>query len=227
MSAPQLQWDLSRTVDSTLALTQGVIRAATTDNVQPLSLLACERFGATLIISPGTCRKVESEVIKMQTPSARVLTFLNATIGYSRDDCTSHLARSQAGIQFIALAATLIPSLSAFDGATALAIMLKESAADKTLVPPVSQLKHLLLSLEHRCVRLGFSNHVFGWTRLLYKPSIASAAFIGGIPTGCYLDRMSHVPSPDFIGKLVGALRQLSGTRDARSGITIRIDAGM
>jgi len=224
MSAPQLQWDLSRSVDSTLAVTQGVIRAATTDNVQPLPLLACERFGATVVVSPATCRKVESEVIKMQTSSARVLTFLEATIGYSRDDCTSHLARSQAGIQFIALAATLIPSLSAFDGGTALSIMLNESAADKTSVPPVSQLKYLLMSLEPRCVRLGFSDQVFGWTMLLYKPSVASATFIGGTPTGYHLDRMPHVPSPNFIGKLVGALRQLSGTR---SGITIRIDAGM
>lgn len=163
----------------------------------------------------------------MQTPSTRVLSFLGASIGYSRDDCASHLARSQAGIQFIALAAALIPSLNAFDGGTALSIMLKDTAADKTLVPPVTQLKYLLMSLEHRCVRLGFSDQVFGWTRLLHKPSLASADFSGRTPTGYHLDRMSHVPAPFFIGKLVSLLRRLSGTGDPGSGITIRVDIGM
>lgn len=90
MLTPQLQLDLS---DSASALTQDIIRAAATDNVQPLALLACEHFGATLSMCQETCRKVESN-IKAQTLPKRDLKFLGATLGFSDDGCTSQLPRS-------------------------------------------------------------------------------------------------------------------------------------
>ena len=218
MSALQLQWDLSQSVGSTLALTQGIIRAATTDNVQPLALLACERFGATLAICQATCRNIEFEVIKVQTPSKRVLKFLGATIGFSGDDSTSQLVRSQAGVQFIGLVAALVPSLSLYEAAAALAMMLKDSAFDGTFLPPVSHLRDLLGSLEHRCARLGFSDQVVGWQRLLDKTSGKSAReypALAGI----------EVPNIYCVAKLVDAFRQLSRIGDV-SSITVRILRG-
>lgn len=234
MSAPQLQWDLSRSVDSTFAVTQGIIRAATTDNVQILALLACERFGATLAMCQDTCRKIEFEVIKVQTPSKRVLKFLGATVGYSRDDCTSQLIRSQAGVQFIGLAAALISSVTAYEGATILFGMLKESACDKTLLPPVSHLRDLLTSLEHRCVRFGFADQVQGWNRLFDKvlvPSLVLGQSHNGysawtVSSSYSMYALNDVPSPDFLRHVVDAFGQLSRIGDA-SSITLKVTRGM
>jgi hypothetical protein len=80
---------------------RGVIAAATSDNVQPLALQACERFGNTLAMASETRAKIE-RLIKSPKP---VATFLGAYIGYSAGDCATQLVRSLAGVQFLALAA--------------------------------------------------------------------------------------------------------------------------
>lgn len=228
MSAPALQWDLSRSVDSTFAVSQGIIRAATTDNVQILALLACERFGATLAVCQDTCRKVEFEVIKVQTPSKRVLKFLGATVGYSRDDCTSQLVRSQAGVQFIGLAAALISSVTTYEGATILFGMLKESASDKTLLPPVSHLRDLLTSLEHRCVRFGFADQVQGWNRLFDKVLVRSVngSSAWELSSSYRIYMLNEIPGPKFLGHLVDAFRQLNRVGDA-SSVSLKVTRGM
>ncbi|CAI4214246.1 unnamed protein product [Parascedosporium putredinis] len=61
--ALQAQWSLDATTTSVASFSQDLVRAMTTDNVQPLALLACERFGATLAISPDTCRRIERSVL--------------------------------------------------------------------------------------------------------------------------------------------------------------------
>jgi hypothetical protein len=43
-------WALQQTSDSVLLIAKGVLKAATSDNVQPLSLLVAEAFGNTLAI---------------------------------------------------------------------------------------------------------------------------------------------------------------------------------
>ncbi|MCJ1239273.1 hypothetical protein MMC14_007267 [Varicellaria rhodocarpa] len=213
MAIPQLLWELARTSDSTFSVAQGIIRASTSDNVQTLALLACERFGATLAICPDTCRKVEKEVTKVQTPITSVITFLNATVGYSAGDCASQLTRSLAGVQFIGLAAVLIPSYSFFDGARALAAMLDSSALDKTLSPPTRHLKDLLRALEHRCVRMGFADLVLGWAQIFcQQPEISET-----IPERQEWRGGEFIPDIDGLTKLVDALRQLSRIGNALS----------
>lgn len=210
MPVPQLQWELTRTSNSTLSVAHGIICAATSDNIQILALLACERFGATLAICPETRRKVEYQVIKLQTPVTRVIKFLNATVGYSPGDCASHLAQSLAGIQFIGLAAALIPSYSFFEGAMALEVMLRSSARDIALLPPARHLKDLLMSLEHRCVQMGFADMLLGWSQILcHQPVPASP---GESFKGC-----SYVPDVNGLSQLVDALRQLSRIGNASS----------
>ena len=86
--------------------------------------------------------------------------FLRAVTGYSRGDCGDYLAQNQAGIRFLALAAVLIPSLGAFDGSLALALMLEKMARDKRLQPPTRHLKDLLVNLEHRCVQIHFPEYL-------------------------------------------------------------------
>ncbi len=97
---------------------EGLLQAATSDNVQPLAILACERFGATLAICDTTRRKIEELVLTGTNQS--VVTFLRATIGYSSGDCASQFVHSEAGIRFLALAAALVTSTGAFHGGLAL-----------------------------------------------------------------------------------------------------------
>lgn len=137
MANLQMQWDLTRTGDSTVSFARGFIRASTSDNVQPLALLACEKFGATLAICPDTRRNVEYHILKAQSRPATIVSFLGATIGYSTDDCGTYLAQSLAGIQFLALAATLVPGLIVFEGGQVLAKMLEASASDKHSCHPL------------------------------------------------------------------------------------------
>ena len=216
MPVPQFQWELARTTDLTLSVTKGIIHASTSDNIQILTLLACERFGATLTICPETCRKVESLVIRLQTPTTRVITFLSAKVGYSPGNCASQLAQSLAGIQFIALAAALVPSYSPFNGAMALEGMLRSSARDKMLLPPARHLKDLLMSLEHRCVQMEFSDLFLGWCQMLRNQSE-----LFSVKTQVNND--SHVPDSDGLRKLIEALGQLSQIGNASS---LKLEAG-
>src|SRR5271167_3772177 len=112
-----LQWSLDQTVNSTLSVARCVISAATSDNIQALALLACERFGATLAMCPDTCDKIERLVKKTPKP---VATFLGAYIGYSTGDSAAQLVKSKAGIQFLALAAALVTTIGPFQGSLAL-----------------------------------------------------------------------------------------------------------
>ena len=215
MPLPQIQWDLVRTGDSLLSIAAGIIRASTSDNVQTLAIIACEQFGATLAMCPATCEKIEFEIIKVQNRTSRVVSFLSSSVGYSKDDCASQLARSLAGIQFIGLAATLVTSIGAYHGGEALALMLKKSAVDKTLLPPARHLKDLLVSLEHRCVQLGFTNLVLSWVQILCDSPSTSAE-----ERQCW-KLSTKIPNSTGLNTLVEALRDLSRIGDA-AAITLR-----
>ena len=213
----QLQWSLDHTASSTLSIARGIIEAATKDNIQALALLACERFGATLAMCSETCQKVEDLVIKTKPPA--VVNFLSAFVGYSPTDCASELVRSLAGVQFLGLAASLVTTIGPFQGGNALEAMLISSAADKTLLPTARQLKDLLASLEHRCVRAGFADSVLGYQILLTKSQNLSGTQALDLWKGCTLH-----PEPAGVAVLVDAFRQLSRIGDVQR-IIIRTTA--
>ena len=152
---------------------------------------------------PETCRKIEHLIIKVQSPSRNVISFFGAVIGYSRHDCAAQLVRSLAGVQFIGLAAVMLPTFGAYQASQALAEMLNASASDKTIVPPARHLKDLLNSLEYRCVQMGFSDLVLGWQQMLCNSPITDK---GVIETD---------QSTDGFAKLIDAFRQLSRIGDA------------
>lgn len=193
----QLQWELGHTADSALSVARGILQAATSDNVQVLALLACEEFGATLAMCPETCNKIERLV--RRSPTSAVLNFIPVIIGYSAHDCASQFVLSLAGIQFLALAASLVTTVGPYEGGNALEAMLKKSAADKKLLPSARQLRDLLASLEHRCVLSGFADSVVGWQM-----------FLSELPQS----RLWNYPSVDGLEKLVDAFRQLSKIGD-------------
>ena len=204
-------WSLNQTVDSSLAIARGIIRAATNDNVQPLALIACERFGATVAMCSESTRKIEGLIWKVVAPS--FVNFLKAQIGYSADDSATQLSRSLAGLQFMALAAPMVSTMPLFDCANALEAMLRSSAADKTLLPTPKQLQALMGVLEHRLVRSGFADSLVGWECLIAR--------IRNLPNNLarlvFNTRASAYPNKDGLEKLVHAFRELNRIGDASS----------
>lgn len=156
-----LTWSLDSTASTTISVFKDVMRAATSDNVQPLALMACEKFGATLAMCPETNKKMEDLIIKVSGP--KCVRFMSAQIGYSANDSATQLSRSLAGVQLLGLAAALISSVDMFEGANALSAMLMASASDKTLLPTTRQLKDLLVVMEHRVNRSGFTDIWVGY----------------------------------------------------------------
>lgn len=125
MGAVTGTWALQETANSTISVAKGLIKAASSDNIQALALLACKAFGVTLAICPETCLKVE-RIAGMHHRSATVK-FLKAQIGYSSGDPAAHLALDASGVRFLGLAVTL-NTFGAFQGALALDSMLASSA---------------------------------------------------------------------------------------------------
>ena len=200
-----VSWALAQTVDGVLQLSREAALAASKDNVQPLALLTCEKFGATLAISSFTQRKIEAKLRKQAaTP---VQKFLLAKIGYAKGGSIDALSNSSGGIRFLCLASALISGSSNFDAAIALENMIRDTAEDKAMIPTLYQLKDLLEILEPRLKRACFLDEVAGYHALLSDSQQLSqlAAMV--------------VPSPPAIQMLVESFRELAriGTADALS----------
>ena len=221
---PSLVWSLDATASTTISVTKDVIRAATSDNVQPLALIACEKFGATLAMCPETNKKMEDLIIKVSGP--KFVKFMSAQIGYSANDCATQLSRSLAGVQFLGLAAALVCSVGTFEGADALSVMLMTSASDKTLLPTPRQLKDLLGVMEHRLNRSGFTDLWVGY-QILIHGGLCAFYESKHYPPGesrkqlSQLRNFMHHPEPYGVSKLVEAFRELHRLGEA-TAITIR-----
>lgn len=194
-------------MDSSIKVARGILIAATSDDVQPLAILACERFGNTLAMSQMACDCIESKVLP--TPAYAPIRFLHALVGYSRDDAATQLGRSQAGIQFLSLAAALISTMGIFRGSKSIWPMLKESARDKHLLPRPTQVQDLLAKLEARCNYAGFMDLALSWQSKLRQ----KMSELGHSPESTI--KSSFYPAPDGLVKLVDAFRQLSRIGDA------------
>jgi hypothetical protein len=120
------QWALNETTDSAIVIGKGVLRAATSDNVQPLAIIAAEAFGATIAMCRETQMKVEKHAKKNH--NSYVVEFLRSSIGYAKDDCAIQLASSNSGLRFLGLAATLLCTEDNFTAAQALEVMISSRA---------------------------------------------------------------------------------------------------
>lgn len=208
-SAPlALQWSLDQSATSTLSLSRGLIAAATSDNVQPLALVASERFGGSLIICSETRAKVE-RLIKTPKP---VATFLGAYIGYSAGDCASQLVKSVAGVQFLSLAAALVSTMGTYQSSLALEAMLWNSAMDKTQTPPASHLQALLSAVEYRCVHSSFAETVVYCRNLLVDLQLNSPE-----DRQFWRDATSY-PDANSMGKLMEAFHKIKTSPISEKG---------
>ena len=87
------------------------------DNIQPLAILACEKFGATLAICLETSRRVETLVVR--APQMKMVNFVKASVGFKEDSATQ-LCQSLAGTQFLALAASMLETMGPFQASLSL-----------------------------------------------------------------------------------------------------------
>ncbi|KAF2470573.1 uncharacterized protein BDR25DRAFT_393691 [Lindgomyces ingoldianus] len=202
--AVQLQWSLDSTSDSFLALTRGFIRAATSDNVSPVAITVCNAFGSTIAMCQETSRRIEAHVAP--TPNPAIINFLQATAGYSKDDCASIMSRTLGGVQFLGLAAAIVSSMNPLEGARALDLMLRESASEESNLPTLRQLKEFLVILEARCNLSAFADTVVGWQIFLTeKPVLAPVLGKSTLFT----------PPPEGVAHLVRAFRELHRLGDS------------
>ena len=160
-------WALHETTNGMLTVAKGVLTAATSDNIQPLALLAAEAFGNTLAICQQTQLLVEKEARKQHT--SYVVKFLKAKIGYSAHDSAIQLSSSNAGVRFLSLAAALLCTSSNFAGAQALDLMIKSTAKKDQLLPTLLQLQDLLGALDYKLLRTRFADDIVGWKTFLFE----------------------------------------------------------
>ena len=159
-SALSIQWSLNESSTSVLAMTRGLIKAATSDNIQPLALMACEQFGTTLPMSTETRLKMEKIAKKKHSTT---LDFIKCQVGFSEGDCADYLSRTDGGVRFLGLAATLCSLRSSIAAAQMLEGMVEETAKDKQLLPTLLQYKSLLDALEPKLASSDFVNSMLGW----------------------------------------------------------------
>ncbi|KAI0471733.1 hypothetical protein GGR56DRAFT_87733 [Xylariaceae sp. FL0804] len=208
----QAEWSLNQTSDSVYGIARSVLQAATSDNVQPLAILACEAFGNTLAMSRETCLKIERSVLP--TPDPMPLRFLKVKIGFSKHDCAVHFGSNQAGIRFLGLAAALVTTIKPFQGAQTLLPMLEATTSDKRLLPSTKQLSDLLSSLEGRCQYSGFSDIVFGYLRIM-KQAVGTERM--------WMENF-RVPCPEALTTLVDVLRRMQRMgADSISHVSIKV----
>ncbi|PMD44875.1 hypothetical protein L207DRAFT_629422 [Hyaloscypha variabilis F] len=176
MSTLTPQWNLDRTTNDLIGISRGILEAATSDNVQVLALIACESFGTNIAMSQESCHK--AYLLCSRSHESTVISFLKAKIGYRDGDCGWQLSQSHAGVRFLGLAACF-STLDSWNAAVILHNLLYLTAADKKLVPTTQHLKQLMMAVEDRLAKSGFSESALGWATILSKEMETQAGIEG------------------------------------------------
>jgi hypothetical protein len=205
-SSLTLQWSLDNTSLNALSIGRGIVQAMTSDNIQPIALLACEKFGTTLPVCIETSLKIEQLARRSHSSTAN---FLKAQIGYSVGDAAYYLSRSDGGVRFLCLAATLYTIDEGFVRAQLLDKLLRSTVQSCEMFPTLMQLNDLLRALETKLTVSSFANEVIGWALMnefsIYHSDVLEREnedVVGGLG-------MEEVVIPDNleIQRLVAALR--------------------
>ena len=141
---------------------KGFIQAATSDNVQPLALHACEQLGTILPVSNTITRiKIERLAGRKQN---QPLSFVKAQIGFCAGDSADILAKTEGGLRFLCFAAILLSYGGAdLESAELLEIFLSRRSSTEQPRPTLLQLLDLLRAIKPKLVDAGFLKVVMGW----------------------------------------------------------------
>jgi hypothetical protein len=216
MSVISAQWALNETTGGVMSISKGVLVAATSDNIQVLSIVTAESFGATIAMSQEAIMKVEQEVNKNH--KSHIVSFLKSYIGYSKNDSAVQLARTDAGLRFLGLASALICTSDLWESAQALDLMIRASATKNQYFPSTRQLKELLLALEYKLCRVGFADSVTEW-EIFFLKIIADEA-----PELSHFAQMANESPPkEGLQALLNALSTLARIGDTAK---VKVKAG-
>lgn len=201
-------WALNATADNIFTVAKGILEAATSDNVQPIALLAAEAFGGTLAICQQTMIRVEKAAGRRHTST--VLQFLKSSVGYSANDSAAQLSTSSNGIRFLSLTAALLCTSSYSEAAKMLESMIQTSAAKDQPLPTILQLQDLVKALEPKLILLDFPDAVLGWETYFANHPQASEAVRSEIKDNCH-------PTTKEMNALVEAFRSLGRLGEIKS----------
>ncbi|KAI9858849.1 MAG: hypothetical protein M1824_004014 [Vezdaea acicularis] len=191
----QLQWNLDRTVDRGINLALNFVKIAHHDNIQPIALMACERFGATLPICHQTRRLVEKECC-LQIDNV-IINSIKALVIQAGGNTLESLATNLAGLNFLALATSLVSVTTITESSDAIQKMLENSASERHLVPPEFHIRRILEVLEPRLNRIGFLDRCYA-TDCWLKDVVDD-----------YKGNKYTIPSATGVGSIVATLRPL------------------
>ncbi|KAK6386135.1 hypothetical protein LTS17_001710 [Exophiala oligosperma] len=208
MSSSQISasWNLQQSSESILSFAQGMLTAATSDNIQPLAILVAEAFGNTLAICQQTQMLVEKEASKRHV--SHVVKFLHAKIGYAANDSASQLSLTSAGVRFMSLVAALLCTEDTLVAARAIEMMINATSRSDQLMPTVFQIRDLMNALEYKLRRLQFAESVAGWENYISTHSTwpkESASFFS---------QRQH-PTPEGLTAIVDAFRAVERVGEA------------
>ena len=165
MPLPQTQsvWALDHTTKTLLKVSQGLIKTATSDNIEPSALMACQSFGSLLQVYQKTQAKVE--LLARQHQKSHVRNYLyTQIIGYKKDDSVEELSKTESGIRFLCLATTFC-TMPLDDAAILLKSLLHATKSQGQSQPTFNQLRDVMLALENKLAPSDFMPRVLYWNR--------------------------------------------------------------
>ncbi|KAK5228741.1 hypothetical protein LTR96_010193 [Exophiala xenobiotica] len=203
-------WAISDTANTTVTIARGLLEAATSDDISPVALLACASFGSLLPVSPETRLKIEQ--LARRNHTSHVLNFIKAQIGYRKDDSVEQLSRSDSGIRFICLVATLC-TLDRYDAADRLDSLLQATQQGFQIRPTIRQLQVMLDSMKTKLIMSDFATSVAGFEMFL-------RASLAGSPSRM---RIALIPTKKSLQDLVMAMNQLGRIAEEDSIETVEV----
>lgn len=156
----QSVWALNETAGGLIAFSKGLLQAATSDNVSPIALSACQSFGSLLPICPETRLKIGQ--LARRSHTSHVLKFVSAQIGYLKGDSVEILSESDGGLRFLSLVATFC-TMTRYEAAIRIDSLLEATQGRDQLRPTLVQLQSMLTVLESKLALSDFAANVAGW----------------------------------------------------------------
>ena len=199
-------WAITDTANKTVTFATGMLEAATSDNIHPITLKCCESFGSLLPLCTETRVKVEQ--LARRNHTSHVLNFVKAQIGYRKGDSVELLSRSDSGVRFLALAATFC-TIDRYDAANRLDALLQATAERDQIRPTIKQLQVMMETIKTKMMLSDYTKSIVGW-------EIFSRAMLADYGPD-YAIKVTRIPSKSSLQDLVLALSELGRIGELQS----------
>lgn len=197
-----------------MSIMRGLVQAATSDNVQPLALHACEQLGTTLPIH-NTATRIKIEQLAGRKHS-QPLSFVKAQVGFRAGDSADMLAKTDGGLSFLCLAAILVSWGKRMQAAELLGSLIRQHAKREQPLPTLLQLNDLLSALKLKLADSGFATEVAGCYDLC-------SSFLNFETSDRIKIDVVSTPEPSGVQHLLDALNRCFRLGD--DSCTVRVDS--